>query len=176
MLLTTSTEDLECGGTRRRSPTTKRDNPLGPLECLELVELSLDLADINSKVRCDVGKGKMDVCELSLVNRGSVHPQAVAVSAPGLEVANLLILCRRRIVVDNGHATVADACSRSRSPIARHFAEVLGGATLTPDVAARVERTRIEGADVGACGRSDCPRFLWPTYRIGDGKGHWRGP
>lgn len=73
MLFIISMEDLECGGVCWCSLIIKCDNFFGFFECFEFVELSLDFVDINLKVRCDVGKGKMDVCELSFVNRGSVY-------------------------------------------------------------------------------------------------------
>lgn len=93
----------------------------------------------------------------------------------GFEVVNFFVFCWWCIVVDNGYVIVVDVCFCFWSFIVCYFVEVFGGVILILDVVVCVEWIWIEGVDVGVCGRSDCFRFLWFIYCIGDGKGYWWG-
>ena len=67
-VLTAISKGLKSTLARRRSPSAKGDDPLRCRKSLELVELGLDLADIDLEVGGDVGKGKVNVYKLALVD------------------------------------------------------------------------------------------------------------
>jgi hypothetical protein len=58
-------------------------------------------------------------------------------------------------VVEYVNAAVANAGPHAGGSISHDLTELLGGATLAPDIAAGTQRAEIENADVGSRGRFD---------------------
>lgn len=122
----------------------------------QLVELVPDTAHIDLEILCDGGKGEVDVRIRRGVELRNVHVEALALSSvPPLEVADAEEEPGGLLVVDDigqavGDAAVGAGPCRARRPRVgrRHGAEVRGGATHAPDIAACIQGTGIELGDV----------------------------
>lgn len=120
----------------------------------------------------DVGKFR------SLFKLRNIHPEARPVLVPGLEVADTHERRGGRLVVHDVGAAVGNAsfgpwfCS-TWSPNRGVLAEVCCDTALSPDVAACIQRTRVEIRKIFSTFRFLRARLLRSTLCICNGVRHW---
>lgn len=154
---------------RGKGPPAKRNNLLHRrLENFEAAPLILRLCRVNLEVALDIDERKVDVRVLGLVNLAHVHLQALAAGVEAFKVHELLELRQGR-ALDDVRPAVGDASLRDRHSLASRRAEVGRGAAVAPEVAARLERTRVEAGQLVPETGLDVPGFVGPRSALGTG-------
>lgn len=103
-------EDSKGARVIAKGPAAKGDDLLDSRHPLEDVELRLNTGGINSEVRHDIDKGKMDMGVSILVNLIHIHMQTLAVAIEGFKISHVDLLSWRG-TFDDVHAAIENTYS-----------------------------------------------------------------